>query len=302
MTRVLITGGTGFLGKAVCRELKSNGYSDLIAIGSRDCDLRDQDATQKMVIDSGANVVIHLAATVGGIGANKENPGRFMYENLVMGTNIIEASRSAGVDKFVMVGTVCAYPKFTPVPFKEEDIWNGYPEETNAPYGIAKKALMQLICSYKEQYGFNGINLIPVNMYGPFDNFDPKISHVIPALILKFYTFEEVEIWGTGSASREFLYVDDCARAIRLAMENHNDPNPINIGTGSEISIKDLAHKVKDVVGHTGPLYFNSSYPDGQPRRCLDTSKAKEAFGFEATVPLDEGLRQTVEWFNSNLA
>jgi len=302
MTRVLVTGGTGFLGKAVCRELEANGYDDIVALGSKDCDLRDQVATQKMVNDSGAGVVLHLAATVGGIGANKENPGRFMYENLVMGTNIIEASRVAGVDKFVMVGTVCAYPKFTPVPFKEEEIWNGYPEETNAPYGVAKKALMQLICSYKEQYGFNGINLIPVNMYGPFDNFDPKISHVIPALILKFHTCEEVEIWGTGSASREFLYVDDCARAIRLAMENHNDPNPINIGTGSEISIKDLAHKVKDVVGHTGPLYFNSSYPDGQPRRCLDTSKAKEAFGFEATVSLDEGLRQTVGWFNSNLA
>ena len=302
MTRVLVTGGTGFLGKAVCRELEANGYDDIVALGSKDCDLRDQVATQKMVNDSGAGVVLHLAATVGGIGANKENPGRFMYENLVMGTNVIEASRSAGVDKFVMVGTVCAYPKFTPVPFKEEEIWNGYPEETNAPYGVAKKALMQLICSYKEQYGFNGINLIPVNMYGPFDNFDPKISHVIPALILKFHTCEEVEIWGNGSASREFLYVDDCARAIRLAMENHNDPSPINIGTGSEISIKDLAHKVKDVVGHTGQLYFNSSYPNGQPRRCLATSKAKEAFGFEATVSLDEGLRQTVEWFNSNLA
>ena len=304
MTRVLVTGGTGFLGKSVCRELASNGYNngynDVVAIGSKDCDLRDQEATQKMINDSGADVVIHLAATVGGIGANKENPGRFMYENLVMGTNIIEASRVSNIDKFVMVGTVCAYPKFTPVPFKEGDIWNGYPEETNAPYGIAKKALMQLVCSYKEQYGFNGVNLIPVNMYGPFDNFDPKISHVIPALILKFHTCKEVEIWGTGSASREFLYVDDCARAIRLAMENHNDPNPINIGTNSEISIKDLAHKIGEVMGHKGPVYFNSDYPDGQPRRCLDTSKAKEAFGFEAQVSLDKGLQQTVEWFRSN--
>ena len=304
--KVLVTGGTGFLGKAVCSELISSGYSKVISVGSKDFDLRSQASVEDMLSQHRPDCVIHLAATVGGIGANKENPGKFMYENLIMGTNLIESCRNFETEKFVMVGTVCAYPKFTEVPFKEEDIWNGYPEETNAPYGVAKKALMQLVQSYHQQYGFNGVNLIPVNMYGPYDNFDPAISHVIPALILKFHQAMEnspnsdVEIWGTGSASREFLYVEDCARAIRISMEEHEDPDPVNIGTNSEISIRELAHKISDLMGYGGNIYFNSSYPDGQPRRCLDTSKAKNMFGFEAQVSLDEGLKRTIEWFRND--
>ena len=304
--KVLVTGGTGFLGKAVCSELISSGYSKVISVGSKDFDLRSQASVEDMLSQHRPDCVIHLAATVGGIGANKENPGKFMYENLIMGTNLIESCRNFETEKFVMVGTVCAYPKFTEVPFKEEDIWNGYPEETNAPYGVAKKALMQLVQSYQQQYGFNGVNLIPVNMYGPYDNFDPAISHVIPALILKFHQAMEnspnsdVEIWGTGSASREFLYVEDCARAIRISMEEHEDPDPVNIGTNSEISIRELAHKISDLMGYGGNIYFNSSYPDGQPRRCLDTSKAKNMFGFEAQVSLDEGLKRTIEWFRND--
>ena len=304
--KVLVTGGTGFIGKAVCSELISSGYSKVISVGSKDFDLRSQASVEDMLSQHRPDCVIHLAATVGGIGANKENPGKFMYENLIMGTNLIESCRNFETEKFVMVGTVCAYPKFTEVPFKEEDIWNGYPEETNAPYGVAKKALMQLVQSYHQQYGFNGVNLIPVNMYGPYDNFDPAISHVIPALILKFHQAMEnspnsdVEIWGTGSASREFLYVEDCARAIRISMEEHEDPDPVNIGTNSEISIRELAHKISDLMGYGGNIYFNSSYPDGQPRRCLDTSKAKNMFGFEAQVSLDEGLKRTIEWFRND--
>ena len=304
--KVLVTGGTGFLGKAVCSELISSGYSKVISVGSKDFDLRSQASVEDMLSQHRPDCVIHLAATVGGIGANKENPGKFMYENLIMGTNLIESCRNFETEKFVMVGTVCAYPKFTEVPFKEEDIWNGYPEETNAPYGVAKKALMQLVQSYHQQYGFNGVNLIPVNMYGTYDNFDPAISHVIPALILKFHQAMEnspnsdVEIWGTGSASREFLYVEDCARAIRISMEEHEDPDPVNIGTNSEISIRELAHKISDLMGYGGNIYFNSSYPDGQPRRCLDTSKAKNMFGFEAQVSLDEGLKRTIEWFRND--
>ena len=304
--KVLVTGGTGFLGKAVCSELISSGYSKVISVGSKDFDLRSQASVEDMLSQHRPDCVIHLAATVGGIGANKENPGKFMYENLIMGTNLIESCRNFETEKFVMVGTVCAYPKFTEVPFKEEDIWNGYPEDTNAPYGVAKKALMQLVQSYHQQYGFNGVNLIPVNMYGPYDNFDPAISHVIPALILKFHQAMEnspnsdVEIWGTGSASREFLYVEDCARAIRISMEEHEDPDPVNIGTNSEISIRELAHKISDLMGYGGNIYFNSSYPDGQPRRCLDTSKAKNMFGFEAQVSLDEGLKRTIEWFRND--
>ena len=250
-------------------------------------------------------MVIHLAATVGGIGANKDNPGLFMYNNLVMGTNTIEASRINKVEKFIMVGTVCAYPKFTPVPFKEEDIWNGYPEETNAPYGIAKKALMQLVQSYNEQYDFNGVNLIPVNMYGPCDNFDPSISHVIPALMLKFYKaikfdLEAVEVWGTGQASREFLHVYDCANAISLALEKDVSPEPINIGTGGEIKIKYLAHTIAEVMGYKGAIYFNSKYPDGQPRRQLDITRAKQRLGYEPQIDLLEGLESTVDWFIAN--
>ena len=294
--KVLITGGTGFLGKAVVNTLQSKG---------RSVDLTCHKETLEYFAMKKPEVVIHLAATVGGIGANKENPGLFMYNNLVMGANTIEASRLNKVDKFIMVGTVCAYPKFTPVPFKEEDIWNGYPEETNAPYGIAKKALMQLVQSYHEQYGFNGVNLIPVNMYGPHDNFDPAISHVIPALILKFYKamkfdLESVEVWGTGEASREFLHVHDCANAIALSLEEDLSPDPINIGTGGEIQIKYLAHTIAEVMGYNGAIYFNSDYPDGQPRRQLDITRAQDLLGYEPQIDLLEGLEQTVSWFMEN--
>jgi len=306
--RVVVTGGTGFLGKAVGRQLMGNGYN-VKSINSKNYDLRSYQETKNLFSGLQPQAIIHLAATVGGIGANKENPGRFIYENLVMGTNLIELSRQHNIQKFIMVGTVCSYPKFTPVPFKEEDLWNGYPEETNAPYGIAKKTLMQMIMSYKEQYGFNGVNLLPVNMYGPNDNFDPKSSHVIPALILKFheamttsngtqdFPHKDVEVWGTGKASREFLYVDDCARAIVMALEKHNDPEPINLGTNSEITIEALVNLIASKMGYQGNIIFDHSKPDGQPRRCLDTTKAKDAFGFEATTTFSDGLERTIEWF-----
>ena len=302
--KILVTGGTGFLGKAVVNTLEAKGYTNLLPIGSS-IDLTCCEETLDFFKKKKPEVVINLAATVGGIGANKDNPGLFMYNNLVMGSNTIEASRLNKVEKFVMVGTVCAYPKFTAVPFKEEDIWNGYPEETNAPYGIAKKALMQLVQSYHEQYNFNGVNLIPVNMYGPHDNFDPAISHVIPALMLKFYKamkfdLESVEVWGTGEASREFLHVYDCANAISLALEKDVSPEPINIGTGGEIQIKYLAHAIAEVMGYKGAIYFNSGYPDGQPRRQLDISRAKERLGYEPQIDLLEGLEQTVDWFMGN--
>ena len=248
-------------------------------------------------------MIIHLAATVGGIGANKENPGLFMYDNLCMGMNLIESCRKYGkLKKFIMVGTVCAYPKFTPVPFKEEDIWNGYPEETNAPYGIAKKALMELLIAYKKQYGFESTNLIPVNMYGPHDNFDPSISHVIPALILKIASAmksgeRQVELWGTGQASREFLFVEDCAEAIALSINKETGPEPINVGTGSEIKICDLVTEIAEQMGYEGQIVYDNSKPDGQPRRCLDTSKAKEKLDFEAKTGLQDGLKETIEWF-----
>ena len=301
--KILVTGGTGFLGKAVRQELLFKGYKSVYPIGSS-FDLTEQFRCRGVYDMFNPSVVIHLAAKVGGIGANKENPGKFIHDNLAMGVNIIEQGRAKGIKKFVMVGTVCSYPKFTPVPFREEEMWNGYPEETNAPYGIAKKTLMQMVISYKEQYGFNGINLIPVNMYGPYDNFDPSISHVIPALILKFDEAikndeNEVTVWGTGSASREFLYVEDCAEAIVMAMENHNDPHPVNIGTGKEISIKNLVELIAEQMNYGGKIIWDKSKPDGQPRRCLDTTKA-ESFGFEAETSLKEGLQETIEWFNDN--
>ena len=301
--KILITGGNGFLGKSLQTKIKQH---DVVTFSSQEYNLIDAQQTDDLFSKTRPDIVVHLAATVGGIGANKENPGKFIYENLAMGINTIETSRKYEVKKFAMVGTVCSYPKFTPVPFVEEDLWNGYPEETNAPYGIAKKALMQMVMSYKEQYGFNGINLIPVNMYGPHDNFNPRSSHVIPALILKFHqamkdsTHSPVEIWGTGSASREFLYVDDCAEAIWRAIDVHENPNPINIGTGKEISIKDLAHKIADLMNYRGAIYFNSDYPDGQPRRCLDISKASKALSFEAQTALDDGLQKTITWFKGS--
>ncbi len=301
--KILVTGGRGFLGSAVCEKLKP--LAEVISVGKDDANLRDQSQTVELFTDIEPDMVVHLAATVGGIGANKENPGKFIEENLQMGVNVLTCAKFFSVKKLVMLGTVCSYPKHCPVPFKEEDLWNGYPEETNAPYGIAKKTLMQMVQSYHQQYGFQGLNLIPVNMYGPNDNFDPTSSHVIPALILKFQQaiddgHEPVEIWGTGQASREFLYVDDCAEAIKLAILNYDSPEPTNIGTGKEITIMELAQKIQRIMGHKGSIWFNSEYPDGQPRRCLDTSKAKERFGFEATTDFDAGLTKTIEWFRND--
>lgn len=304
--KIVVTGGSGFLGKAVNKSLSSENYTMVSLDGRRSYDLTNQKQVEYLYKEHKPDVIVHLAAKVGGIGANKDNPGRFMYENLAMGMNLIETGRKYGkLKKFVMVGTVCAYPKFTTVPFKEEDIWNGYPEETNAPYGIAKKALMEMLIAYNQQYGLNSTNLIPVNMYGPEDNFDPRISHVIPALILKFAKAidnkeKEVKVWGTGKASREFLYVDDCAEAIKKSIEITTTPHPINIGTGSEISIFDLAEKIRNLMGYKGDVVFNANGLDGQPRRCLDTSRAYKVLGFQAQTDLARGLETTINWYYKN--
>lgn len=298
--QILITGGTGFLGQNLNKVLRSKGYN-ISSIGSS-WNLKKEDSCYDVLRTFSPDVVIHAAGTVGGICANKENPGKFMYENMIMGTNLIEACRNRNIKKFILLGTVCAYPKYTPVPFNETDLWNGYPEETNAPYGIAKKALMKLLETYHQQYGMNGISLIPVNMYGPYDHFNLTTSHVIPALILKFYNamrhgINDVEIWGTGEASREFLYAEDCAEAISLAIEKDVGPEPINIGTGKEIKIFDLVTEIASQMGFEGNIHFDKSKPDGQPRRCLDTTRAKERLGFEAKTDLKTGLQKTIDWF-----
>jgi len=299
--RICITGGDGFLGRHLQVQLRRAGAKELLIPLIRDYDLTDQGHVQRMYEDLRPTVVAHLAAEVGGIGANRANPGRFFYANMAMGLHLIEQGRRRGLRKFLQVGTVCAYPKFTPVPFREEDLWNGYPEETNAPYGIAKKALLVMLQSYRQQYGFNGIYLLPVNLYGPGDNFDPATSHVIPALIRKFLhaakeNLPAVEVWGTGSASREFLYVEDCARALTLALERYDGPEPVNVGAGFEIAIRDLAEKIQRLAGFRGQVVWDAGQPDGQPRRRLDTSKAKRLFDFEAQVDFDEGLQRTMEW------
>ena len=301
MRRVLLTGGTGFLGKNLTRYLTEKGYS-VFSIGSSFWDLRDQNLCNNLIEQVSPDVIVHAAGSVGGIGANQKNPGKFMYENLIMGANMIEASRRRKVDKFVLLGTVCAYPKHTPVPFTEDELWNGYPEETNAPYGIAKKALMKLLQTYEEQYGINGSCLIPVNMYGPDDHFNLTSSHVIPALILKFYNAikngeQQVTLWGTGSVSREFLYALDCCEAIDLAIQKDVGAEPINIGTGREIKISDLATEIAEQMGFEGQIKYDPSKPDGQPRRCLDVARAKDRLGFEASTDLQTGLKQTIEWF-----
>ena len=297
--KILITGATGFLGRNLQPILKES--HEVYGIGSEFYDLRNQQRCDKLLEDVDPDVVIHTAGTVGGIGANKENPGKFMYENLIMGTNLIHSSHTHGIKKFVLLGTVCSYPKFTPVPFQESELWNGYPEETNAPYGIAKKTLMKLIETYHEQYGFNGVNLLPVNMYGPHDHFNLTSGHVIPALILKVKDAihnneKSITLWGTGQASREFLYVEDCAEAIRLAVEKDVPPDPINIGTGKEIKICDLVEMIADIMNFDGKIEYDITKPDGQPRRCLDTSKAKELLGFEAKTELKSGLEKTVSY------
>lgn len=306
--KILLTGGTGFVGKNICQYL-SGSHNNIISLGKNVYDLRDSYACKKALDYYQPDVIVHAAGSVGGIGANQKNPGKFMYDNLAMGMNMIEQTRQYIAKhnkrqsvKFILLGTVCAYPKFTPVPFCESELWSGYPEETNGPYGIAKKTLAKLAETYYEQYGMNVVNLIPVNMYGPYDHFNDTTSHVIPALILKFHrakTLGEkfVEIWGTGEASREFLYAEDCARAVNLAILHNPGPQPINIGTGKEIKIKDLAILIKNKIGYTGDIMFNKEKPDGQPRRCLDVSRAKELLNFEATIDLENGLDKTLEYF-----
>jgi len=303
--KILVTGGAGFLGRFVVEKLIEKGVNkDNIEIPrSRTCDLRERENCKKVV--KGKDIVIHLAAVVGGIEANRKNPAKFFYDNAIMGIQLIHESWQAGVEKFVAVGTVCAYPKYTPVPFKEEDLWNGYPEETNAPYGLAKKMLLVQCNAYRQQYGFNGIFLLPVNIYGPGDNFDLESSHVIPALIRKFIDAvqngkNEVVLWGTGEASREFLYVEDAAEAIVLATERYNKPEPINIGAGFEIKIKDLATLIAKLTGFKGKIVWDTSKPDGQPKRCLDVSKAEREFGFKAKTSFEEGLKKTIDWFKQH--
>lgn len=305
----VITGGAGFLGRCLEAELVRRGVAetDILVPRSRDYDLTQSGDVARMYEDMRPTVVLHLAAEVGGIGANRQNPGRFFYANMAMGLHLIEQARVVGVKKFVQLGTVCAYPKFTPVPFKEDDLWNGYPEETNAPYGVAKKALLVMLQSYRRQYGFPGIYLLPVNLYGPGDNFDPVTSHVIPALIRKFIEARQrgdrqVTVWGSGSASREFLYVDDCARGIVLATEQYDDPEPVNLGSGAEITIRDLAGKIQELTDFSGELIWDTAQPDGQPRRCLDATRAANLFGFRAETGLDEGLRRTIEWYRQSPA
>jgi GDP-L-fucose synthase len=303
--RVMVTGGAGFLGRAVVRRLEAAGATDVFVPRSADYDLRTRDGIARALAEGRPDLVIHLAAVVGGIGANRENPGRFFYENAIMGIQLMEQARLAGVAKYVQVGTVCSYPKLTPIPFHEDDFWNGYPEETNAPYGLAKKMLLVQGQAYRQQYGFNVIHLIPVNLYGPGDNFDPRSSHVIPALIKKCVDARKqgddfIEAWGTGSASREFLYVDDAAEGIVLAAEHYSGPEPINLGTGQEITIRDLVALIVRLTGFEGDVRWDPSNPDGQPRRALDTSRAREEFGFVAGTSFEEGLRRTIERFEQH--
>jgi len=304
---VLVTGGAGFLGSSLVRTLERHGFTkeSIRVPRSRDLDLRRWEDCVTAVQD--VDLVIHLAAKVGGIGYNMANPGSLFYDNAIMGVQLMEAARQAGVAKFVAVGTICAYPKLTPVPFREEDLWEGYPEETNAPYGLAKKMLLVQAQAYRQQYGFNAIYLLPVNLYGPGDNFDPASSHVIPALIKKFVEAvetgaESVEVWGTGAASREFLYVDDAAEGIALAAERYDRPDPVNLGAGFEITIRDLATLIADLTGFTGEIVWDTAKPDGQPRRCLDVSRAEREFGFRAKTGFEDGLRTTIEWYRNERA
>jgi GDP-L-fucose synthase len=297
--KVLVTGGAGFLGSYVVSILRQEGASITVP-RSANCDLRKLDDCRKVVC--GQDTVIHLAGKVGGIGFNREKPGEFFYDNIIMGVQLMEEARLAGVKKFVALGTICCYPKFTPVPFKEENLWDGYPEETNAPYGLAKKMLLVQSQAYRQQYGFNSIFLMPVNLYGPGDNFDPQSSHVIPALIKKVFDAmergeDQIVVWGTGRATREFLYVEDAARGIVLAAERYDKSKPINLGAGFEISIKELAELIVELSGFKGRIVWDTSKPDGQPRRSLDTSRARQEFGFAARVPFEEGLRRTIEWY-----
>jgi GDP-L-fucose synthase len=300
--KVAVTGGAGFLGKNVVGKLEERGCREIFVPRSRDYDLVQMEAVKRLYVDARPDVVVHLAARVGGIGANMKNPGSFFYENLMMGVQLMEQGRLHGIEKFIAIGTICAYPKFTPVPFREDDIWNGYPEETNAPYGLAKKMLLVQSQAYRQQYGFNAIYLLPVNLYGPGDNFDPEYSHVIPALIKKVFDAKKkgekkIVAWGSGKPTREFLYVEDAAEGIVLATEKYNKPEPVNLGAGFEISIKALAELICELAGFDGKIEWDTSQPDGQPRRRLDTSQAKKEFGFVARTDLREGLKRTIEWY-----
>jgi GDP-L-fucose synthase len=305
--RICITGGTGFLGRRVAALLSQRGCKNVIALGGRHYDLVQSSEVERLYREEKPEVLIHLAAVVGGIGANQQNPGRFFYENVMMGTLLIEGARRSGVKKFVQIGTICAYPKHTQVPFKEEDLWNGYPEETNAPYGIAKKALLVQCQAYRAQYGLNAIYLLPVNLYGPGDNFDPETSHVIPALIKKCVDAVQagasaIRVWGTGNPTREFLYVDDAAEGIVLAAERYDGAAPVNLGSGFEISIRDLVHLVAKETGFKGDIVWDPTRPDGQPRRALDVSRAAELFGFRARTEFTDGLRRTIDWYRRSLS
>ena len=303
--RITVTGGAGFLGTQVVRKLQESDCRNIFVCRSNDYNLVEMEAVKALYRDARPDVVIHLAAIVGGIGANRENPGRFFYDNLMMGIQMMEQGRLQGIEKFVAIGTICAYPKFTEVPFKEENLWNGYPEETNAPYGLAKKMLLVQSQAYRQQYGFNSIYLLPVNLYGPGDNFNPEYSHVIPALIKKVFDARDnaekrIVVWGTGKATREFLYAEDAAEGIVLATEKYDKEEPVNLGAGFEISIKNLVELICELTGFNGEIEWDASKPDGQPRRCLDTSRAKAEFGFEAKTDFREGLRKTIEWYANN--
>lgn len=299
--RVLVTGGAGFLGSFVVEKLRARGASDIFVPRSREFDLVDGEAVRRLLRETKPHVILHLAARVGGIGANRQNPGRYFYENAMMGLQIMHEAHVAGVEKLVATATICAYPKFCPVPFREDDIWNGYPEETNAPYGIAKKLLSVQSAAYREQYGFNSVVVYPVNLYGPRDNFDLETSHVIPAMLRKFHMAKEagapeVVLWGDGSPTREFFYVEDCAEGILLAAERYESSEPMNLGSGEEIRIADLATMIAKLVGYDGRVVWDTTKPNGQPRRRLDVTRARERIGFEARVPLEEGLRRTYAW------
>lgn len=308
--RVVVTGGAGFLGSFVVEKLRQRGCREVFVPRSRDYDLVEMEAVQRLYRHARPDLVIHLAARVGGIGANLTNPGKFFYDNLMMGVQLMEVGRQVGLDKFVAIGTICAYPKFTPVPFKEEDLWNGYPEETNAPYGLAKKMLLVQSQAYRQQYGFNSIVLFPVNLYGPRDNFDLETSHVIPALIRKCVDAMSqaahdlspptLTVWGTGTPTREFLYVEDAAEGILLAAEHYNASDPVNIGAGFEVSIRELVDRITVLTGFKGTITWDTSKPDGQPRRSVDTSKAEKLFGFRAMTSLDDGLRKTIDWYKAS--
>ncbi|MFN8379773.1 MAG: GDP-L-fucose synthase [Anaerolineae bacterium] len=300
--RFVVTGGSGFLGSAVVRAMQARGAQDIFVPRSAQYDLRDHDAVLRLLADHKPDVIIHMAAVVGGIGANREHPAEFFYDNLMMGTQLLHEAWQAGVRKFVTIGTVCAYPKFTPVPFHEDDIWSGYPEETNAPYGLAKKMLLVQGQAYRQQYGFDSVYLLPTNLYGPGDNFDPRSSHVIPALIRKFVEAKErgdheVVAWGTGSATREFLYVDDAAEGIVLATERYEKSDPVNLGSAFEISIRDLTYMIREMVGFEGEVVWDATKPDGQPRRKLDTSRAEKEFGFKSSTTFQDGLQRTIDWY-----